>query len=83
MARRSGKLESGRPATLGGTALARLRLIDWCKSCRHQVEIAADAIEALALQYGADTALTDWAARLRCSECGSHEVDFVVSGARR
>jgi hypothetical protein len=83
MARRSGKWESGRPATLGSTAQAHLRLIVWCKSCRHQVEIETEAIEALAEQHGAETTLLDWAARLRCSACGSREVDFVVSGARR
>src|SRR5436305_107867 len=83
MARRSGKWESGQPATLGSAALAHLRLIVWCKGCRHQVEIATEAIEALAKQHGAETTLADWAARLRCSGCGSRDVDFVVSGARR
>jgi Zn finger protein HypA/HybF involved in hydrogenase expression len=83
MARRWGKGESIRPATLGNTALAHLRLYVWCKACRHQVEIATHAIEALADPHGAETTLEDWAARLRCSECGSREVDFVVSGARR
>jgi len=34
-------------------------------------------------RYGAGLSLPEWAARLRCSECGSNEVDFVVSGGRR
>ncbi len=69
-----------RPATLGSTLAAHLSLIVWCKACRHQVEPdVAEQVE----RYGAGLSLPDWAARLRCSECGSREVDFVVSGGRR
>ena len=78
--RRESSRYSGRPATLGSTLAARLRLIVWCKECRHQVEPdIAEQVE----RYGADLEVPDWAARLRCSECGSREVDFVVSGATR
>jgi hypothetical protein len=33
--------------------------------------------------YGDDTAVIDWARRLRCSAGDGREVDFVVSGAMR
>ena len=70
--------ESVGPATLGSTLAAHLCLIVWCKACRHQVE--PDVAEQ-AERYGAELALPDWAARLRCTECGGGDVDFVVSGA--
>ncbi|HEY1431805.1 MAG TPA: hypothetical protein VGF39_09285 [Stellaceae bacterium] len=70
----------GQPATLGSTAAAQLRLIVWCKDCRHQVE--PDPAE-MAERYGAATTLQDWHERLRCSQCGSHNIDMVVSGERR
>ena len=65
---------------LGQALAAKVRLIVWCKSCRHQAE--PDMADQVA-RYGADTAVPDWARRLRCSACEGHEVDFVVSGARR
>ncbi len=68
------------PATLGTSLAAHLTLIVWCKACRHQVE--PDVAEQVA-RYGADLSLTEWAARLRCTECGGRDVDFVVSGGRR
>ena len=43
----------------------------------HQVE--PDPAE-MAERYGADTSILDWRERLVCSECGSREVDMVVSG---
>jgi hypothetical protein len=30
------KSEPGQPMTLGNAAAARVRLIVWCKDCRHQ-----------------------------------------------
>jgi hypothetical protein len=65
------------PATLGSTAAAHLRLIVWCKDCRHQVE--PDPAE-MAERYGAETTVPDWAARLVCSQYGSRRVNMVVSG---
>jgi hypothetical protein len=32
---------------------------------------------------GADFPVPEWMERLRCSVCGSREVDAVVSGAQR
>jgi hypothetical protein len=59
---------------------AHLRLIVWCKACRHQVEPdVAEQIE----RYGAGLPLLEWAERLVCSRCGSRDVDFVVSGDKR
>jgi Zn finger protein HypA/HybF involved in hydrogenase expression len=66
--------------TLGGAAAAQVRFIVWCKDCRHQVE--PDPAE-MAERYGAATTAQDWYERLRCSQCGSGNVDMVVSGARR
>ena len=69
----------GAPATLGSTAKAHLRLIVWCKNCRHQVE--PDPAE-MAERYGAETTVPDWVKRLVCGQCGSRNVDFVVSGTK-
>ena len=66
--------------TLGQAFGAKVRLIVWCKSCWHRVE--PDVADQVA-RYGADTAVTDWARRLRCSACDGRDVDFVVSGAAR
>ena len=52
--------------TLGNAAAARVRLIVWCKDCRHQIE--PDAAE-MAQRYGAETPVFDWSARLVCSRC--------------
>jgi hypothetical protein len=71
---------SGPPATLGSTAAAQVRIIVWCRDCRHQVE--PDAAE-LAQRYGADTPVCEWYMRLVCSRCGGREIGFVLSGARR
>jgi hypothetical protein len=64
---------SGPPATLGSTAAAQARLIVWCRDCRHQVEPDP---AALARHYGANLSVPDWAKRLVCSACGSHEDRF-------
>ena len=74
------KSEPGAPMTLGGAAAAQLRLIVWCKDCQHQVE--PDPAE-MAQRYGAATTVLDWSARLVCSRCGNHQIDMVVTGARR
>jgi Zn finger protein HypA/HybF involved in hydrogenase expression len=70
----------GPPATLGSTAAAQVRIVVWCRDCRHQIE--PDPAE-LAARYGADTPIPEWHKRLVCSKCGSRDVDFVLTGARR
>jgi len=72
------KSEPGPPMTLGNAAAARVRLIVWCKDCRHQVE--PDPAE-MAQRYGAATQVPDWRERLVCSKCGSREIHMVVTGA--
>jgi Zn finger protein HypA/HybF involved in hydrogenase expression len=74
------KSEPGPPMTLGNAAAARVRLIVWCKDCSHQVE--PDPAE-MAQRYGAETPVPDWRERLICSQCGSHQIDMVVSGAKQ
>ena len=66
--------------TLGNAAAARVRLIVWCKACGHRVE--PDPAE-MALRYGADISVPEWRERLLCSECGSRNVDMVVTGTER
>jgi Zn finger protein HypA/HybF involved in hydrogenase expression len=66
--------------TPGNAAAAQVRLIVWCKACQHQVE--PDPAE-MAERCGADSSILDWRGRLVCSECGSREVDMVVSGTER
>jgi hypothetical protein len=57
------KSEPGPPMTLGNAAAARVRLIVWCKDCRHQIE--PDPAE-MAQRYGAETPVPDWRERLIC-----------------
>src|SRR5436305_4903981 len=59
---------------------AGVRLIIWCRDCRHQVE--PDPAEQ-AQRYGAETTLPDWRERLVCSRCGSPETDMVLTGIKR
>jgi hypothetical protein len=66
--------------TLGGAAAAQVRLIVWCKACQHQVEPVP--VE-MAARYGAETSVLGWRERLVCSQCGSRQVDMVVTGKRR
>ena len=66
--------------TLGNAAAAYVRLIVWCKQCRHQVE--PDAAE-MAERYGAATSVLDWRDRLVCSKCGSRQADLVLTGTER
>ena len=58
----------GPPMTLGAAAAAGVRLIVWCKECRHQVE--PDPAE-MATRYGAETAVRDWRERLVCSSAAA------------
>jgi Zn finger protein HypA/HybF involved in hydrogenase expression len=46
-----------------------VRLIVWCKQCRHRVE--PDPAEQAERE------------RLVCSRCGGREIDMVVTGERR
>jgi hypothetical protein len=66
--------------TLGNAAAAQVRLIVWCKACQHHVE--PDPTEQ-AQRCGAETTIPDWRARLVCGQCGSHNVDMVVTGTER
>jgi hypothetical protein len=59
---------------------ARTRVIVWCKDCRHQVE---PNTAGQARRYGAATPVPDYIRRLICSQCGSRNVDFVLTGARK
>jgi hypothetical protein len=74
------KAEPGPPMTLGGAAAAGVRIIVWCKVCRHQVE--PDTAE-MAERYGAGVSVLDWRDRLICSRCGGRDNDMVLTGTRR
>jgi hypothetical protein len=50
------------PMTLGNAAAARVRLIVWCRDCRHQVE--PDPAE-MAERYGAEMSRTAVSQTLR------------------
>ena len=70
---------TGPPMTLGAAAAARVRLIVWCRDCRHQIEPDP---AAMAERYGAELSVPDWHQRLVCGQCGSRKIDFVVTGAK-
>ena len=74
------KSEPGPPMTLGNAAASRVRLIVWCKDCRHQIE--PDPAE-MAKRYGAEMPVPDWCERLVCSKCVSRKIDMVVTGTER
>ena len=62
--------------TLVQALATKVRLIVWFKACGHRAEPAvADQVAS----YGGDTAVIDWARRLRCTACE----DFVVSSTTR
>jgi hypothetical protein len=65
--------------TLGAAAAARVRLIVWCRDCRHQIEPDP---AAMAARYGADLSVPDWHKRHVCGQYGSRQIDFVVTGAK-
>ena len=67
----------GPPMTLESAAAAKLRLAVWCKACGHQSE--PDPAEQ-ARWYGPETPVPEWRRRLVCSQCGSRNVDMVVTG---
>ena len=51
-----------------------VRVLVFCKSCRHQ----ADADQQALVNAGrGDVSLTQL--RFRCSQCGTHRTDFVVT----
>ena len=66
-------------AQSGAAAAARVRLIVWCRDCRHQIEPDP---AAMAERYGAELSVPDWHQRLVCGQCGSRKIDFVVTGAK-
>ena len=70
----------GPPMTLGNAAAAQVRLVVWCLDCRHKVE--PDPVEQ-AQRYGAEMTVPEWHKRLVCEQCGSHNVDMVVTGTER
>jgi hypothetical protein len=74
------KSSAGPPMMLANAAAAHVRLIVWCKACRHQVE--PDPAE-MAARYGANVSVLVWKKRLVCSSCGSRDVDMVVTGTER
>ena len=71
---------NGPPMTLGVATASGVRLIVWCRACRHRVE--PDPAE-MATLYGDETSVLHWRERLVCSQCGSRQVDMVVTGTRR
>jgi hypothetical protein len=80
---RSGWSRTGpapKPATLGSTAAAHTWLIVWCRDCRHQIEPDP---AAMAERYGDELSVPDWHKRLVCGQCGSRQIDFVVTGVKR
>ncbi len=66
------------PMTLGQALAAKVRLIVWCKACGHRAD--PDVAEQVA-HHGTGMTVIDWAARLRCEDCGERSADFVISGA--
>jgi Zn finger protein HypA/HybF involved in hydrogenase expression len=71
---------SGPPMTLGNAATAQVPLIVWCRDCGHGVEPDPGEVAA---RYGAQMTVPEWHSRLVCSDCGSRQIDFVVTGDRR
>jgi DNA-directed RNA polymerase subunit RPC12/RpoP len=70
----------GPPMTLGSAAAARLTLMVWCKACGHRRE--PDPAEQ-ARWYGPETPVPERRRRLVCSQCGSRNVDKVITGKQR
>ena len=70
----------GQLATLGSSARARVILSVWCKDCHHRAK--PDPVEQVE-RYGAEMTLLDWKARLVCSQCGSRDIDMVVTSESR
>jgi hypothetical protein len=74
------KAYRGPPMTLGIAAKAGVRLIVWCKGCQRRLE-PDPAVQAQ--RYGRETSVLDWRQRLVCSQCGSRDIDMVVTGTRK
>ena len=74
------KSTPGQPATFGGTALAGVRLIVWCRECGHQIE--PEPAE-MAQRHGAETPVLHWKEHLVCPKCGGHKIDMVLTGQWR
>jgi hypothetical protein len=76
------KSEPGPPMTLGGAAAAGVRLIVWCRQCRHRVE--PDPAELAArLRRRDQRARVAANPACLCSRCGGREVDKGDSGKCR
>ena len=70
----------GPPMTLESAAEAWLRLMVWCKAFDHRSEL--DPGEQVRW-YGPETPVPEWRRRLVFSQCGSRNVDMVVTGTKR
>jgi hypothetical protein len=66
--------------TLGKAATTHMRLITWCKTCGHQVEL--NMAEEVA-RYGEATTIVDRVRRLQCPACGGRNSDFMISAKAR
>jgi hypothetical protein len=51
----------------------------WCKACQHRFE--PDMAE-LSRECGETISVVGWATRLRCTQCGARDADYVVSGTK-
>jgi hypothetical protein len=63
------------PTPASTLAVGYVRVLVWCKACRHQAD--AD-LETLIAAGRGDTPLR--ALRFRCTSCRSRLTDFVVTG---
>jgi hypothetical protein len=66
----------GGPMVLGDLVAEGIRLIVWCIECGHQAEPDPDEMAA---RYGAEMMVVAWYRRLLCRQCGSRNVDFVLT----
>lgn len=64
-----------RPVVLGDAVRDGHGLWAFCERCRHQVHLDP---ASLARKWGYDTTIFDLKSRMRCSRCGSREVDARV-----
>ena len=62
---------------MGSSLRAGVRLLAWCNICLYTID--AD-VAALVARLGPDLLVPEWGKRLRCSQCGSRDCDFVVTG---
>jgi hypothetical protein len=65
--------------TLGNAAAARVRLIVWCKDCRHQIE--PDPAE-MAQRYGAETTVLDWRPETLDARVGDGPAKYIAAPGR-